>query len=229
MGGAKGLKGSSRRELQPLVAGADILLYPPHPFQTLRLLKKAVKEPNLEKKIQASIKRILKTKRSLGLFEDRGLPQTKKMDRLGCPEHLRCAAQMAREGLQWIHPPRLRIRPGQKVYFKAFGPKEAERPFLMRLKDAGVRPAPLPGKNLSFRTPTLILFFIGPTAFSGKIDLAMREQASLQNLLRTGRPCLLISFGSPYLLRRFKKTRGALCAFGDSPPSFQAATQELLT
>lgn len=73
----------------------------------------------------------------------------------------------------------------------------------------------------------IIAAYISIRLASGSIGLSPEQMQQLEPLLKMGKPVILVSFGSPYILSQFPAADGYICAFGATQPLQQAAARAL--
>src|SRR5262249_23067465 len=70
--------------------------------------------------------------------------------------------------------------------------------------------------------------FVRVAAYNGNADIAEGHARLLRALQATGRPVILVSYGSPYLLRQVPTVSAYVCAYGAADSSQRAAVGALL-
>ena len=71
----------------------------------------------------------------------------------------------------------------------------------------------------------LVSAFVRVQAYKGTAAMPDRLAAFLTSLTTLGKPLVVVSYGSPYLIRQFPGVPAYLCAYGHSPLSQLAAMQ----
>jgi CubicO group peptidase (beta-lactamase class C family) len=72
-------------------------------------------------------------------------------------------------------------------------------------------------------THVLASAFVRVAAYKGNADMAESHVKLLRDLQATGKPVVLVSFGSPYLLRQVPSVAAYVCAYGGAESSQRAA------
>src|SRR5205085_6853225 len=70
--------------------------------------------------------------------------------------------------------------------------------------------------------------FVRVAAYKGNTDMAESHARLLRDLQAAGRPVVLVSFGSPYLLRQVPTAAAYVCAYGAAESSQKAAIAAVL-
>lgn len=249
MGGARSAW-TGEAAVRAVQAGADMILLPPDPGVAVRALVRAVGEGSLsEARLDESVRRVLEAKERLGLHERRLVDLDAVAARLARPEDVERALELARRsitvvrnqgGLLPLHaeqPLRLlhlvlssdvrnrdiqgivedelaaRRIPTETV---SLGPEVAEETVAQLLARAG-----------EF-SHVLASAFVRVTGAKGTADMSPSHARLLKALGVAGRPVLVVSYGSPYLLRQFPELPVYVCAYGSAESSQRAAVAALL-
>jgi beta-N-acetylhexosaminidase len=232
-------------------AGADVILLPPETDVAIQSIVRAVREGLLtEARIDESAARILAAKESLGLLKPRAARKEVADRSVGRPSDVEQALEIARlsitavrnegnvlplraeEPLRILHlvlssDPRTdanviqgfpedeltrRRIPFQTLYV---GPDVSEE----RAAEAVARAAEA--------THVLASVFARVAAFRGTADIPESQAALLRRLQSSPTPLVIVSFGSPYILRQVPAATVYLCAYGWPESSQRAALSAL--
>lgn len=203
-------------------AGADVLLFPKEPGPAIGFLEEAVKEGRLaESSVDRSVERIFTLKDRLGLFRER-ISDMSGVERLvmGNPAH-RAGAQRIAEAAVTLVRGEGRVE-GKAAYVRVGG--EGSR------ADLSVFERELAEKvELSEGAERCVVgVFFRPRAWGGKAALDASAVERVREAQRKYRDVLVVSFGSPYVLRQFPDVGGYVCAWGEDEFSQRAAARALL-
>jgi CubicO group peptidase (beta-lactamase class C family) len=230
-------------------AGADVLLLPGEPRVAVQSLVRAVAEGELrEERLDASVERILAAKARLGLHEQRLIdPQALARD-VDRPEDEDEALKIAEASITVVRnvggilPLRAedRLRLLHLVIsgdlWGAAGHRVSAAEIRARRIDVDTRflgpeVAPETLDELvaaaSESTHVVVSAFARTATREGRTDLSLSQVQLLRRLHGTGRPVILISFGSPYLLELAPEIPAYLCAYGGAEVSQRAAVAVL--
>lgn len=252
MAGARRGGWTGEASVQAVRAGADVILLPPRADVAIKALTRAVRKGVLtEARIDESVGRILAAKESLGLLQPKAARAATGDRSVGRPSDVERALDIARrsitvvrneggvlplraeEPLRLLHvvlssDPRTdahviqgfpedelkrRRIPFQTVYV---GPEAAEA------KTAEVL------SRAAGASHVLASVFARVAAFRGTADMPEGHAALLRRLQASGRPVVILSFGSPYLLRQVPEAAVYVCAYGWPETSQRAALAAVL-
>jgi beta-glucosidase-like glycosyl hydrolase/CubicO group peptidase (beta-lactamase class C family) len=231
--------------VRAVAAGADIVLLPRDPRVAVQAIVRAVKEGQLaESRIDASVLRILETKDRLGLPARRaGREGPAPLADVGRPEDVERAFEIARRSITVVRnegalplraeePLRiLHVVLSSEQRFDAiqgfpedelarrriptvtvpFGPDVSEESIgavLARAREA---------------THVIASCFARVGSYRGTADMPEPHVKLLRALAASGRPLVMVSFGSPYLLRQVPEAQAFVCAYGWAESSQRAA------
>jgi beta-N-acetylhexosaminidase len=190
---------------QCLKAGADVLLHPADPDLTFNELMSAMKSKAItEEQIDAAIKRILKTKVRLKDIERHEIDYQR---------HEILSSQITDRSIS--------------LFKKTPGPLPISDQSKVRVIFAGDKQlfesSPLKGflKNVSTITDrvelksriTLFAIFTGVAAWKGSSGIDEDERNRMNELIREAEYSIIVSFGSPYVLRHFKEADVLIAAY----------------
>ncbi len=240
----------SREEASALAveAGADVLLMPPSPEAAMRGVMNAVLEGRIpEEQIDESVRRILRLKAEMGLHTERTVDLEAVHRRVGTPEHLEVAQEVADRSLTLLR------NEGDLLPLAGTGSADvlsityrrandllAGRTFDARLRQtySGLQTATV-GRNTRqdeyrrlldrARGSDLVVVSLHITAVSYAGSVAAPDEfvEFVQELARIGVPNVIVSFGNPYLLAEFPEVRSYLLAWSGSEVSQRAAAGAL--
>jgi beta-N-acetylhexosaminidase len=232
-----------------LDAGADILLMPRSVPDAIETIVNAVQTGRLtEARIDASVRRVLTAKARAGLREGR-LVDLNAVDRIvAIREHTRLAEEVAQRSIT-LAQDRMKLVPLSGDSTKRIlsityaGPNDlvAGRAFdqVMSGRIRGIQSVRVDARTtepeyaaLASRADSAQLLvvsaYVSPSAFSGSIGAPATFAQFVEKLAASGKPVIVISFGSPYLLSEFPSVSSYLLAWGGAPVSQRAAALALL-
>jgi CubicO group peptidase (beta-lactamase class C family) len=244
-----GVKGAWTGEaaVRAIQAGADMILLPPQTDVAVRSIVRAVREGQLPlSRIDASVLRILAAKERLGLQRVRRTDPAAADRDVARPQDVERALEIARRsvtvvkndgGLLPLHAEEpLRIlhlvlssdpRSDPSI-IQGFPEDELARRAVTAqtmwlgpdLSDATVEKVLARAGEF---THVLASSFARVGAFRGTADMPEAQARLLQRLNAAGRPLIVVSFGSPYLLRQFPDVPVYVCTYGWAESSQRAA------
>ncbi|HVR69869.1 MAG TPA: glycoside hydrolase family 3 N-terminal domain-containing protein, partial [Vicinamibacteria bacterium] len=233
-------------------AGADVILLPPETDVAIQSLVRAVREGILtEARIDASVGRILAAKESLGLLAGKVAPKEPAESAVGRPEDVERALEIARQSITVVRneggvlPLRaeepLRILHlvlssdprTDALVIQGFPEDELARrriPFQTVYvgPDVSEEKAAEVVSRAEGATHVLASVFARVAAFRGTADMPEGQAALLRRLQAGTTPLVILSFGSPYLLRQVPEAGVYVCAYGWPETSQRAAIAAVL-
>ncbi len=229
-------------------AGADVLLMPPDLDAAIRGVMTAVLSGRIpEERIDESVGRILALKAELGLHRERAVDLEGVLRRVGIPEHLEIAQEVADRSLTLLRNERgllplagTRTADVISVTYRRTTDLLAGRAFNARLREtyprlrtATVEPDTGTDEYERLleraRGMDLVVVSLHITAVSSAGTVAAPPELVefLQTLSASGRPHVVISFGNPYLLSDFPDVQAYLLAWSGAEVSQRAAARAL--
>jgi len=201
-------------------AGADILLCPEDPFQTMEDLAKAVEQDSaLKEKVFYAIS-----------IQEMMMARLKSMRPLPCRNIENACAQLNKEAacavLQKFHLP-FNLSKFQNITYLILDERTSRGlpPFLTSLKENGIK---LSAYKEGKKSDLLIaLNYADYTAFKGTVNLTEEQKNKLQKALDKAEKSLLISFGSPYVNEGLNNLT-AFLPFASKDKEFQIAAARSL-
>jgi beta-N-acetylhexosaminidase len=249
MGGVAKRYGATEPLIMAVEAGADVLLMPRDVTTAIETIVGAVQSGRLtEARINESVRRILVAKARAGLPEGR-LVDLNAVDRIvSIPAHTAVAEEVAEKSITLaldktsLVP--LALDSSKKVLSltyadaadltagRTFDPIIASRfPLTASLKvDSRTTEAEYATLNARADSADVILVsaYVSPREFAGTIGTQRGFSQFVENLALSGKPIIVLSFGSPYLISAFPSVTSYLVAWGGAPISQRAAALALL-
>ena len=227
-------------------AGADVVLLPADVRVAIQSLVRAVEEGQItEERLDASVRRILETKARLGLHKNRQVDREALGRSVARPQDLDQALKVAESSITVV-------RNEDDIL-----PLQAEKPLRILhvvistgLRDRAIQGLPeaeLRARGIQTKTFTLgrevspetmdkileaapdythvlVSSFIWVKSSN---DLSPSQTRLIQRLGETGRPVIVLSFGSPYFLAEIPEVPVFVTAYGSAASSQQAAIAAL--
>jgi beta-N-acetylhexosaminidase len=236
--------GQGDAAIRAIQSGADILLQPTDIPAVLDAVERAVRDGRLsEARIDQSVRRILEAKSRVRLERDRYTDPAEIARVVGSTEHRRLAMEVAQRSITLV-------RDRRNLVPLAAG---ARRILSVTYSDAGssagtVFNAGLAGGGrtvdavrvtdtsdfgaLRARANAADLVVVGayvtPREYRGSVEAGGAFARFVEQLAASGKPVIVISFGSPYLLRSFPSAPAYVVAWGREAVCQEAAARALL-
>lgn len=249
MGGVAKRYGATEPLIMAVEAGADVLLMPRDVTTAIETVVGAVQSGRLtESRIDASVRRILTAKARAGLRVGR-LVDLNAVDRIvSIPAHTSVAEKVAEKSIT-LALDRTNLVPlpmdsskrilsltyadnSDLVAGRTFGSMIEDRfPLTSSVKvDARTTDAEYAALKSRADSADLILVsaYVSPREFAGTIGAQQGFSQLVENLALSGKPIIVLSFGSPYLISAFPSVSSYLVAWGGAPISQRAAALALL-
>jgi len=249
MGGVAKRYGATEPLIMALEAGADVLLMPRSVPDAITTVADAVKSGRLsESRIDASVRRILTAKARAGLRTGR-LVDLNAIDRIvDIPAHTRIAEEVAERSITLAQDKMSLVPvsidstrkilsityadPADLVAGRAFNSAIAERlPQTQTVRvDSRTTDAEYAALAAQADSASLLLVsaYVSPREFAGSVATQGAFAQFVEKLALSGKPIIVLSFGSPYLLSAFPSVSSYLLAWGGAPISQRAAALALL-
>ncbi|MDX1996165.1 MAG: DUF1343 domain-containing protein [Thermoanaerobaculia bacterium] len=232
-----------------VVAGADVLLLPHDPRVAVGELVRAVESGRLPvARLDEAVRRVLVWKARLGLDRER-MPDAAEIPRaVARPEDVARGREIAEAAITVVknHGGVLPLAVESDLSLLHLvlssdfsdrtirGIPESEfeaRNVPVETVRLGPEIAEDTARRLLARARTashvVVSAFVKVTSGKGTVDMVPRQAQFLTELAATGVPVVVVSYGSPYLLRQFPAVPVYLCAYGSSEASQRAAVAAL--
>jgi beta-N-acetylhexosaminidase len=237
--------GQGDAAVRAILAGADILLQPTEIPQVLDAIERAVADGRISReRIDTSVRRILAAKTRVRLQHGSQVDPAAVASRVGTAEHRGLAAEVARRSITLVRDRRnllpvaatrvlsLTYSDGNAAVGQAFaaalgGP--GRQVTTLRLGDGtGAAEYARIRARADSAEVIVVSAYVTPHEYRGSVEAGSGFSAFVESLARAGKPVVVISFGSPYLLRDFPSVPAYLVAWGRDAVSQEAAAQALL-
>lgn len=252
MAGLNKAFGPGEASVRALEAGADILLMPPKPEETLRAVTEAIRTGRLTRRhIDLSVAKILEAKVRLGLHKSRLIDPEKIADVLEAPESEEEAQRVADRAVTLVRDPKgmLPLQPAQANCLFVLNDSRGSTQGRRLVEEVKRRAPAMTIQMLDALTPEIELTqasqdsakcaaivlatFVSPRDGKGSVALP-GNLGDFVNLLTNPsgdekpKPLVaLVSMGNPYLLQNFPNVGAYLATFSTVPVSEVAAAKAL--
>jgi beta-N-acetylhexosaminidase len=247
MGGITSHFTAGEAAIRAILAGTDQILLSADTDAAIAAVREAVKSGRIsEKRLDESVTRILDRKKKLKLYEKR-VPFVGGLARVvDTPAVQAFEAEVARRSLTLVReqPEALPLRKGAKVLSLVVADEATKN------GPAGALGTEIKARTASARTVTLdprstpeetraaveaakdadvilVSLFVRTRSGLGKIAVPEAGRTAIPQLLALGKPVVVVSFGSPYLLRDFPDLKTYVCAWGGQDIAQVAVAQAL--
>lgn len=233
--------------LRALEAGADILLQPPGASRVIDAIVAAVESGRLSReRVAESAHRVLVAKAVAGLHHAARVSVDSVPLRVGVPAHRELARRVAQASITLAHDPKslVPISPDAgrilHIVYTRNGQGSAGQALTRELIAAGAQvemtriggrtgSAAYAALSREARSAALVLVTVSVSPHQYQAMNVQRGLATLVNtLVAEGRPVLVISLGSPYLMSELRSAPAYLLAWSASQASQVAAAGALL-
>jgi beta-glucosidase-like glycosyl hydrolase len=203
-----------------LNAGIDILLHPADPDQTVGELKQSMQAGDLhESVIERALNRIGKFKACLADIREQDVDYSAHAELADTVSDRSVTCVKTSPGLLPLRD--LSIMP---FYYTAdenrhdLSALRAAFPLVKSLAEADAGDLP---------DPLIIAVFTSVAAWQGSSGISSGDSARIKDLLRKGGRSIVISFGSPYVLRQFSQAHILVAAYDTTPLAQRSVTRFL--
>ncbi len=248
MAGAKAAW-SGESVIKAIQAGADMVLLPPSPEVAVQAIVRGVREGQIDlARLDASVLRILEAKERLGLHRQRSVDPAAVDAKVARPEDVERAFRIARDSITLVRntgeilplhaEARLRVlhlvmsSDARNDQIQGFPEDELQArriPTTTRFlgpEVADETTAQIQAQAGEF-THVLASAFVRVRGGKGTADMSASHARLLRALSEAGRLVIVVSYGSPYLLRQFPEASVFVCAYGGAESSQRAAMAAL--
>ena len=249
MGGIARRYGATEPLILAVEAGADVLLMPRNVTVAIETVVRAVTSGRLSAaRIDSSVRRVLTAKARAGLRTGRLVDLNAVGRTVGVPAHTEIAARIAERSIT-LAQDRSSLVPipddstkrilaityadeTDLVAGRAFSAVVEER--VPGLKSARVDARTTDQEYAALRSEAdsahllLVSVYVSPREFAATIGTQQAFSRFVEELALSGKPIIVISFGSPYLLGAFPSVSSYVLAWGGAPVSQRAAALAVL-
>ena len=249
MGGIAKRYGATEPLIMALEAGADVLLMPRNVTAAIETVMAAVTAGRIsEARIDSSVRRILTAKARAGLRAGRLVDLNAVGRTVGVPSHTELADRIAERSIT-LALDRKNLVPiagdsagrilsityadeTDLVAGRTFSSVVAER--MPGISAVRVDPRTTEQEYTALRAAAdsahllLISVYVSPREFAATIGTQQTFSRFVEGMALSGKPIIVISFGSPYLLSAFPSVSSYVLAWGGAPVSQRAAALAVL-
>ena len=247
MGGVTSQFAPGDAAVRAVEAGADVLLQLPVPDAAMASLEEAVKSGRIPAtRIDDSVRRILQAKSRLGLDKDRLVDIDHLSDKFAKPEYEVQAQAIADRGVTLLRDnakllPLDAARPLRVLLVSLSADADPypgvtiEPEIRWRVNSLTALRADTQFANANFlKLPSpesydvaIAALFVRVADRKGNVGLPDNQRAIVNQMLGTGKPVVVLSFGSPYLIENFPEAKTWLAEFSTNDVSQRAAIRAL--
>jgi beta-glucosidase-like glycosyl hydrolase/CubicO group peptidase (beta-lactamase class C family) len=234
-------------------AGADVILLPPETDVAIQSLARAVREGVLtEARIDESAGRVLAAKESLGLLRPRAEARKGATDKgVGRPADVERALEIARRSITVVRNeggvlPLRAEEPLRLLHLVLSSDPRTDANVIQGFPEDELARRRIPfetvyvGPDVSEEKATEVVtraaasthvlasVFARVAAFRGTADMPEGQAALLRRLRSSPTPLVIVSFGSPYVIRQVPEAAVFVCAYGWPETSQRAAIAAIL-
>jgi beta-glucosidase-like glycosyl hydrolase/CubicO group peptidase (beta-lactamase class C family) len=233
--------------VRAIEAGEDVLLMPPAPDAAIAALEDAVRSGRIsEKRIDASVRRILAAKARLGLDRNRFVDVARLNQKFALPEYEEEAQTIADRGVTLLRDtpnllPLDSTRPVRVLLLALSADPDANpgetiepeiRPRVDSLAVLRADTQYSPVSTIKLPSPdtydvAIAALFVRVADRKGDIGFPEDQHALVNQLIAAGKPAVIASFGSPYLIERFPNAKTWLAEFSTNDVSQRAVARAL--
>ena len=247
MGGVTLLYAPGEAAVRAVEAGADVILQPLVPDAALEGLESAVKSSRIsEKRIDESVRRILQAKAKLGLAKNRLVDIQRLNEKFGLPKFENDSQEIADRGVTLLRNgdgmvPLNATRPLHVLLISLSAEPDAypgavlESEIRWRVDSLKALRADTQFVNVSALKPpapetydiTIVGLFVRVADRKGNVGMPEDQRAFVTQLLASGKPIVIMGFGSPYVIANFPAAKTWIGEFSSNDVSQRAAVRAL--
>ena len=244
--------GEGDADVRAFLAGADIILFPPHTDIAFNAIKDAVKSGRItEARLNESVRRILEAKARLGLDRYKAVDVNKLTTSIGTQAHRDLAQSICDNAVTLVRDERkvLPIAPsaGTRVLHinlldsrigwregavgrvtSAEVLKRFPKAITIQLDDLSTRNEFEMARRMTDLVDAVVVTaFIRVAAYKGSIDLNAEQLRFVRDLSATQKPFAFALFGSPYLLHHVPELPSYIVTYDVNPGSELSAIKAI--
>jgi beta-N-acetylhexosaminidase len=250
MGGVTNAYSTEEAALRSLLAGVDMLLLPPEPAKVIAYLAAAARDGRIPvARLDASVRRVLEAKASLGLDRNRYVDIDELRRRVAPQAYLDQAARAFESAVTLVRNDGdvlpLAVAPDRLTILSLSsdrGDYFAGQPFVTAMKtrfpaaaafyadgDTGQELLDQAFAQASTADAVVLALFSRLADRKGSVDLEPRHVELIRRLaeLPDGPGIVAVSFGSPYFLRHIPEVDAYVCLYKNTPETQAVAARAL--
>jgi beta-glucosidase-like glycosyl hydrolase/CubicO group peptidase (beta-lactamase class C family) len=247
MGGVTNHYAPAEVAVRAFNAGADVLLMPPVPDAALLAMKEAMQSGRVSmQRLDDAVRRVLRAKARLGLDTQRLVDVDKLNSLYGEPEFARAAQDIADRGVTLLRndaklvpvdarrPLRVLLvafaadpdtNPGYE--FAQAAKAELDTVDVVKIDSRYFRPGTVTIPAAENYDMILIAVTVRVADRKGTVSLPADQAEIVHRLLASGKPTIVASFGSPYLMESYPEAKTWLAVFDTNDVGQRAAARAL--
>lgn len=234
-------------------AGIDLILMPQGEEETINAIEAEIKNGRIsESRIEASARKILESKKWLGLDKEKAVDLNLVSSVVNSDESKKLSQLIADESITLVKNDKGIIPFGRRTakrketcliislnngnekansdyFLQSFSEKGKD--YFSELSSYDIKgDIKSPDEILSEArkyTYTVIPIYAKVKIKTGTVGLPKSQTDLISRLIENGIPICVISFGNPYLLQGFKNTDSYICAYGDGESSIKAVIKSI--
>ncbi len=228
-------------------AGNDIILIPPDPDEAIDAIVKAVKRGEIsEERINESVRKILEFKYDLDLHKNRFVDMDKIRDVVTTEEHLRKAKEIARESITVVKNdgilPLLQFNDKKILHITIVDSRDLnssvsfEEELSKRYNNISFERVDPRSTNDELNAIlskvnnfdiVIVSTYVRVRAYQASLSLMEKHAKFLRQVIDSGKPVVLISFGNPYVVIDYPDVKAYICSYSDAKPIVEATAEVL--
>jgi beta-glucosidase-like glycosyl hydrolase/CubicO group peptidase (beta-lactamase class C family) len=247
MRGVTNLYSNAKAAVMAVKAGVDLVLLPPNVDTAIEAIVDAVRRGEIsEKRIDESVRKILKFKYELGLHRNRFSNLDKVQEIVASDEHLWRAKEISRASITVVkNDGILPLMPFDLKKIHHITLIDTYDPYMGRrfAKEVSNRYDNLVESRVDSRSTDdelaevisiakgsdiiLVSAYVKVRSYQGTITLPDKQSKFLERIIDIGKPVILISFGNPYIVMDYPGVSAYICSYSDAPPVVEATAEVL--
>jgi len=238
---------NTERMLRPLLAGANIILTPANVSNAVEIVRSAVESGRLSReRLDASVRRILRTKAEAGLHQNRFAPEERLNKLLDEPfgsyiaqaiadrsitllkTHSSLPLRADTQRIETIHMTNYRSSESIEAAMDLFDKALAETAKSKRFDEEPSGRQITDAVTKAGEADVIVLaLYLRLQAGRGEAGLFPMQTELVERLLALEKPLVLVTFGNPYAASTFQESDGVVVAYDQSLPTIVAAVRVL--
>ncbi len=240
---------TAQATIEAIKAGHDCILFPDDPVESIDAIVNAVKSGVLdESRLNYSVRKILMTKKWLGLDKSKLVDLDKISSVVGIKEHLELAKLISRKSITLLKNESslipLSLNDKKKIahiiivdskndndgeYFRKNLEKRIDKIKSSKiLINSGEIDYQSAFENCIESDLIVISIYSKVRSYQGTLGISNKQKEFVQEILKLNKPCIMISHGNPYLLGEFSEVKAYINNYGDSKFSELATIEAIL-
>lgn len=223
MGGVTSSASEDKALESALNAGADILLFPQEPVESIDKVCKLVKSKKLpENRLDEKVSRILKMKLDTDLFTRSQYDPKKAGTIISDKNTMQAVSEIASKSVTVVYDNKklLPLEMNRVSYYLLQDDSAIDTKHIF---ESEIKKYAKIDEDSQI---SILAVFFKPRSFSGRSTLDPQTVNSIMAKTKQ-KKVILVSFGSPYIIRQFEKADTYICTFSDIEESQKAAAKAI--